>query len=52
MEFKNLHNQEKPLLIGNVWDVPSTELAEKLNFQAIGTSSSAIASILGSNDGE
>lgn len=52
MEFKDLHNQEKPLLIGNVWDVPSAKIAEKLNFQAIGTSSSAIASILGYNDGE
>lgn len=52
MEFKNLHNQDKPLLIGNVWDVPSTKTAEKLNFQAIATSSSAIASILGYNDGE
>ena len=52
MEFKNLHSQDKPLLIGNVWDVPSTKTAEKLNFQAVGTSSSAIASILGYNDGE
>ena len=52
MEFKNLHNQNKPLLICNVWDVPSTKLAEKLNFQAVGTSSSAIASLLGYNDGE
>ena len=52
MEFKNLHKQNKPLLMSNVWDVPSTELAEKLNFQAIGTSSSAIASIIGYNDGE
>lgn len=52
MKFKNLHNQDKPLLIGNVWDVPSGKTAEKLNFQAIGTSSSAIASILGYNDGE
>lgn len=52
MEFKNLHNQEKPLLIGNVWDVPSVKTAEKLNFQAIGTSSSAIATLLGYNDGE
>jgi len=52
MEFKNLHNQDKPLLIGNVWDVPSTKTAEKLRFQAIGTSSSAIASILGYKDGE
>ena len=52
MEFKKLHSQDKPLLIGNVWDVPSTKTAESLNFQAIGTSSSAIASILGYNDGE
>ncbi|WP_459211514.1 isocitrate lyase/PEP mutase family protein [Aquimarina rhabdastrellae] len=52
MEFKKLHSQDKPLLIGNVWNVPSTKTAEKLNFQAIGTSSSAIASILGYNDGE
>lgn len=52
MEFKNLHNQDKPLLIGNVWDVPSTKTAEKLNFQALGTSSSAIATLLGYQDGE
>lgn len=52
MEFIELHNQKNPLLIGNVWDVPSTKTAEKLNFQAIGTSSSAIATLLGYNDGE
>jgi len=52
MEFKDLHNQSKPLLICNVWDIPSTELAERLNFHAIGTSSSAIANILGYNNGE
>lgn len=52
MEFKNLHKQDKPLLIANVWDVPSTKIAEILNFQAVGTSSSAIASLLGYNDGE
>jgi len=52
MEFKNIHNQETPLLMANVWDVPSAKIAEKLNFKAIGTSSSAIASILGYNDGE
>lgn len=52
MNFKELHQQDKPLLIGNVWDVPSTKIAEQLNFQAIGTSSSAIARLLGYNDGE
>ncbi len=52
MKFKNLHKQEQPLLLGNVWDVPSTKLAEKLHFQALGTSSSAIASLLEYKDGE
>ncbi len=52
MEFKNLHNQDKPLLIANVWDVPSAKIAEELNFQAVGTSSSAMASLLGYQDGE
>lgn len=47
MTFKNLHRQETPLLIGNVWDVPSAKVAKKINLQAIGTSSSAIASLLG-----
>ena len=52
MDFKNLHNQKEPLLIGNVWDVPSAKAAEKLDLQAIGTSSSAIATLLGYRDGE
>ena len=52
MNFKNLHNQSTPLIIGNVWDVPSVKIAEKLQFQAIGTSSAAIAKILGYQDGE
>lgn len=52
MKFKKLHKQKSPLLICNVWDVPSAKIAEKLNFQAIGTSSSAIATILGYQDGE
>jgi 2-methylisocitrate lyase-like PEP mutase family enzyme len=52
MNFKELHQQNKPLLIGNVWDVPSAKIAEELNFQAIGTSSSAIAKLLGYRDGE
>lgn len=52
MEFKRLHNQDQPLLIANVWDVPSAKTAEELKFQAIGTSSSAIATLLGYQDGE
>jgi 2-methylisocitrate lyase-like PEP mutase family enzyme len=52
MEFKVLHQQNTPLLICNVWDVASTKAAEKLGFQAIGTSSAAIAALLGYQDGE
>ncbi|MEL7146512.1 MAG: isocitrate lyase/phosphoenolpyruvate mutase family protein [Bacteroidota bacterium] len=52
MTFKALHYQDKPLLIANVWDIPSTKTAEKLSFHAIGTSSAAIATVLGYQDGE
>ncbi len=52
MLFRNLHNQRDPLLICNIWDVASSKIAEKLNFKAIGTSSAAIASLLGYEDGE
>lgn len=52
MDFKDLHHQKTPLLICNVWDVSSAKTAQQLNFKAIGTSSSAIASMLGYQDGE
>ncbi|MCW8877837.1 MAG: isocitrate lyase/phosphoenolpyruvate mutase family protein [Kangiellaceae bacterium] len=52
MQFKDLHNQNTPLLICNVWDAASARIAEKLGFQAIGTSSAAIATMLGYEDGE
>jgi 2-methylisocitrate lyase-like PEP mutase family enzyme len=52
LEFKELHNQTQPLIIGNVWNVQSAKICEKLNFQAIGTSSAAIAHSLGYEDGE
>ncbi len=52
LKFKELHNQTKPLIIGNVWNVQSAKVCEKLNFQAIGTSSAAISHSLGYEDGE
>ncbi|MCJ8319144.1 MAG: isocitrate lyase/phosphoenolpyruvate mutase family protein [Colwellia sp.] len=52
MNFKQLHQQNKPLLICNVWDAASAKIAKKLNFDAIGTSSAAIAEMLGYQDGE
>ncbi|MBX2878212.1 MAG: isocitrate lyase/phosphoenolpyruvate mutase family protein [Saprospiraceae bacterium] len=52
MKFPELHLLEKPLLICNVWDVASAKVAEDLGFEAIATSSGAIASMLGYRDGE
>ena len=51
-KFKELHYQIKPLLIGNVWNVQSAKVYEKLDFKAIGTSSAAIAHTFGYEDGE
>jgi 2-methylisocitrate lyase-like PEP mutase family enzyme len=50
--FKVLHHQEEPFLLGNVWNVQSAKVLEKLNFQAIGTSSAAVAETLGYKDGQ
>lgn len=51
-KFNALHQQSSPLIICNVWDVTSAKTGEKLGFNAIGTSSAAIASMLGYEDGE
>lgn len=51
-EFRKLHELEEPLLIANVWDVSSAKAAEKMSFKALGTSSAAIATTLGYEDGE
>ncbi len=50
--FRNLHEQNSPLQIGNVWDVNSALMFEKMGYQSIGTSSAAIADSLGYEDGE
>ncbi|PQA95051.1 carboxyvinyl-carboxyphosphonate phosphorylmutase [Chryseobacterium shigense] len=50
--FRELHKQEDPLLIGNVWDVQSARIYEKSGYQAVATSSSAVAFTLGYEDGE
>lgn len=51
-QFKTLHTQDTPLLLGNVWDAHSAKLAEKAGFKALGTSSHAIANSMGYEDGE
>lgn len=52
MSFRDLHHQSLPLLLCNVWDAASARVAEKSGYKAIGTSSAAIASMLGYADGE
>ena len=51
-KFIQLHQKESPLLLGNVWDEKSALLFEKAGYEAIGTSSAAIANSLGYEDGE
>lgn len=41
-----------PLLLANAWDAPSAKAAEAAGYQAISTSSAAIAAMLGYDDGE
>ena len=52
MNFTELHYQNKPLLIANVWDAASAILAHQSGYQAMGTSSAASAATLGYEDGE
>lgn len=52
MNFKALHQQSSALIIGNAWDVASARVVEQAGYQAIGTSSAAIATGQGLEDGE
>lgn len=52
MDFTALHYQNKPLLIANVWDAGSAIAAQQAGYLALGTSSAAIAAMLGYEDGE
>lgn len=51
-KLKQLHHQNQPLMIANTWDAISAKSAEKAGLQVMGTSSHAIANILGYEDGE
>lgn len=50
--FKELHQENQVLVLGNVWDAQSAKIAEDAGFRALGTSSHAIANLLGHEDGE
>jgi 2-methylisocitrate lyase-like PEP mutase family enzyme len=50
--FLQLHYNETPLLIGNVWDVVSAKAFERNGFRAVATSSAGVAHTWGYEDGE
>jgi len=52
MNFAEPHNQHEPLFITNVWDAVSAVAAQKAGYQALGTSSAAIAATFGYDDGQ
>lgn len=51
-DFRKLHQQNEPFILGNVWDAKSAQIAEKAGFKAVGISGHAIAENLGYKDGE
>jgi 2-methylisocitrate lyase-like PEP mutase family enzyme len=50
--FYQLHQQNKPLIIANAWNVKSAQIIEQNGYDAIATSSGAISNSLGYEDGE
>lgn len=50
--FRQLHHQAQPLIIANVWNVKSAQIVQNSGFEAMATSSGAIAESLGYRDGE
>jgi 2-methylisocitrate lyase-like PEP mutase family enzyme len=50
--FHQLHYQSQPLVLANVWNGKSAQIAESSGFKAVATSSGAIAESLGYKDGE
>lgn len=51
-KFYQLHHQPKPFILANAWNVKSAKIIEQSGFEAMGTSSGAIAESLGYPDGE
>ncbi|MCB2376879.1 isocitrate lyase/phosphoenolpyruvate mutase family protein [Hymenobacter sp. BT635] len=50
--FRQLHYQPAPLLLPTIWDARSAAVSQAQGFGAVGTSSAAIAGMLGYADGE
>ncbi|HEX2848123.1 MAG TPA: isocitrate lyase/phosphoenolpyruvate mutase family protein [Chitinophagaceae bacterium] len=51
-KFKALHQAKELFVLPNAWDAKSATLFQENHFQAIGTSSAAVAASLGYQDGE
>ena len=51
-KFLTLYEKDTPLLLGNVWDAQSAGIMEAAGYEALGTSSAAVAKTLGYEDGE
>jgi 2-methylisocitrate lyase-like PEP mutase family enzyme len=51
-KFHQMHYQSHPLILANVWNSKSAQIAESTGFKAVATSSGAIAESLGYKDGE
>ncbi|MCA8830082.1 isocitrate lyase/PEP mutase family protein [Hymenobacter pini] len=52
LRFHALHHQAEPLLLPNAWDARSAAACTVAGFAAVGTSSAAMADMLGYSDGE
>ncbi len=50
--LRRLHNADQPLVLANVWDVPTARIVETAGFPAIATSSAGVAWTLGYPDGQ
>lgn len=50
--FKALHSAKDLFILPNAWDAESASILERNNFSAVGTSSAAVATMLGYADGE
>jgi 2-methylisocitrate lyase-like PEP mutase family enzyme len=50
--LRSLHRAGDPVLLANVWDVAGAKLMEELGFDAVATSSSAIAHAFGEEDSD
>jgi 2-methylisocitrate lyase-like PEP mutase family enzyme len=51
-QFRDMHANPEPLIIGNAWNAQSAKVMQAAGFKAVATSSSAVAESIGYEDGE